>query len=590
MQKNSSVVKYLLRLVWQKSRILYLYFFVFALVVFAFQIALVYLPKLVIDNLLAETFDYLWTTLAVFILITVFCLLIKHFVESRYLFKIHALRYNLIRLFHHTVLNTDYQHFENSDFHNEAHLAYSSLENAGEGYEAVLRRLFLVGVGLISLIGLSFIIIQLQYWIIALLIINALVTFLVIFAIKKIEFRNSQTQANISKPANYYAYVMNEFSHSKDIRLYGMKNFILGKLHAVRNAELNSNKNTLGKSYSINLLNILAIFIREGIIYIYLVYALINNDLPIGDFVLYIMAIASFNFSLENFLNDTAFIKSQGQIIKQTQSFFTAHHNDQEYIVAVPKIIEKIEFRDVFFRYPNEDDWLIEDLSVTFTTEEKIGITGPHGSGKSTFIKLLCGLLQPEQGEILINDINIQDLNKNDLYKLYSSVFQKTNVFAFSLETNISAVKEPDQNKLKNAVEDALLDEKIYALPNGFKENLTKKIYKNGLDLSESEAQRLSISRAFYKDRPIVIFDEPSLDCLEDKQLYNNFVDFTIGKLSIFVSQRVERLQFCDKIAVFEKGEIIEYGSHQELMSKNGQYFKLTALQKNQYEGETDNE
>jgi len=557
--------------------------------VLTFQIALVYLPKLVIDNLLAETFDSLWTILSVFTLITVFSIFIKHFVESRYLFQIQALRYHLIRLFHRVVLHADYQHFEDSDFHNKAHLAYSGLESATEGYEAVIRRFFLIGAGLFTLIGLTMIIFQLQYWIIFILIINALITFIIISVIKRIEFNNSQTQANIKKPADYYSYVMNEFSHSKDIRLYGMKSFLLGKLNNVKLAEIILNKNTLAKTYSINLLNLLAIFIREGIIFIFLVYSLINNELLIGDFVLYIVAIASFNFSLESLLNDIAFVKSQSQLIKQTQSFINKHQNDQEYIVETPKIIEKIEFREVYFRYPYEDDWLIENLSITFTFEEKIGITGFHDAGKSTFIKLICGLLQPEQGEILINDINIQDLNKNDLFQLYSSVFQKTNVFAFTLETNISADKEPDQNKLKNAVEDALLDEKIYALPNGFKEQLIKRIHKDGLDLSESEEQRISISRAFYKNRPIVIFDEPSLDCLENPQLYNNFVDFTIGKLAFFVSQQIEKLQFCDKIAFFENGEIVEYGSHEELMSQNGRYFKMAVLQKKLYEGDSNN-
>lgn len=236
-----------------------------------------------------------------------------------------------------------------------------------------------------------------------------------------------------------------------------------------------------------------------------------------------------------------------------------------------------IEFRNVYFRYPGSENDSLENINLKISNGEHLAVVGRNGSGKTTFIKLMCRLYDVTQGEILINGVNIKDYTKDSILKLYSVVFQDFQMFSIPLCQNVASDETYDQEKLYNCLEQSDILERIKSMP--LKENtyLYKDVDKSGVEISGGEAQKLALARALYKDSPVVILDEPTaaLDPVAENQIYSRFNSFTENKTAIYISHRLSSCVFCDKIAVFDKAKLVEYGTHKNLLANNGKYSEL---------------
>ncbi|WP_427340812.1 ABC transporter ATP-binding protein [Caloranaerobacter sp. DY30410] len=248
-----------------------------------------------------------------------------------------------------------------------------------------------------------------------------------------------------------------------------------------------------------------------------------------------------------------------------------------------------IEFKDVFFHYPNKEEMIIKGINYKLKNGTKLAIVGPNGAGKTTLIKLLTGLYTPTSGKILLNGNDITEYDLNSYYKLFSTIFQKSLVLAFSVKENI-AFDDDNIRRLHDAIKVSGLENKIESL--SLKENtpLLKFLDKEGIELSGGEKQKLMLARAVYKDGAIFIFDEPTsnLDPIAEARIYEQFNDIVKDKTTIFISHRLASTKFCDTIIYLNNGVIEEMGTHEELMRKNGSYAKMFALQ-SQYYKEVDN-
>ena len=245
-----------------------------------------------------------------------------------------------------------------------------------------------------------------------------------------------------------------------------------------------------------------------------------------------------------------------------------------------------VEFRDVSFKYPNTDTYVLMHVNLKFKVGEKLAVVGMNGSGKTTFIKLMCRLYDPTEGEILLNGVNIKKYDYNEYMSIFSVVFQDFRLFSFSLGQNVSASASYDREKVIECLKKAGFAERLNSLPNDLDTFLYKDIDAEGVEISGGEAQKLALARALYKNTPFIILDEPTaaLDPISEYEVYSKFNEIAGTKTSIYISHRLASCRFCDKIAVFHEGEIIQIGIHEELLAdRRGKYYELWNAQAQYY-------
>lgn len=249
----------------------------------------------------------------------------------------------------------------------------------------------------------------------------------------------------------------------------------------------------------------------------------------------------------------------------------------------------EIEFHDVSFRYPGARQDSLKHVSLKFRIGERLAVVGMNGSGKTTFIKLLCRLYDPTEGEILLNGIDIRLYDYEEYLSLFSVVFQDFRLFSFPLGQNVAADTDFDPEKAKRCLDRAGFRERLSHMPYGLATCLYKDFDADGVEISGGEAQKIALARALYKDAPFIILDEPTaaLDPVAEAEIYTSFNDIAGGKTAIYISHRLSSCKFCDEIVVFHEGAIIQRGSHNELVADtNGKYYELWHAQAQYYTAE----
>ena len=244
-------------------------------------------------------------------------------------------------------------------------------------------------------------------------------------------------------------------------------------------------------------------------------------------------------------------------------------------------------FENVSFCYPKAEKYALKNLNLTVKAGERLAVVGLNGAGKSTFIKLLLRLYEPTEGRILLNGTDISEYDKEAYYGIFGPVFQDVNLFAFPLAENVSmkSPQETDREKARSCLIDAGFGEKLTELSQGVDTEILKVIHDDGVDLSGGEKQKLALARALYKDAPVVVLDEPTaaLDALAEAKLYQDFDKLIGDKTAVYISHRLSSTQFCDHVAMFRDGELIEYGTHESLLSKAGAYAEMFRIQAQYY-------
>lgn len=245
-----------------------------------------------------------------------------------------------------------------------------------------------------------------------------------------------------------------------------------------------------------------------------------------------------------------------------------------------------VEFKNVSFKYPDTDTYVLWHVNLKFKVGEKLAVVGMNGSGKSTFIKLMCRLYDPTEGEILLNGVNIQKYDYDEYRSIFSVVFQDFRLFSFSLGQNIAAGAAYDSKRVRECLKKVGFDERLESMPKDLETYLYKDFDADGVEISGGEAQKLALARALYKDTPFIILDEPTaaLDPISEYEVYRRFNEIAGGKTAIYISHRLASCRFCDKIVVFHRGEVIQKGTHEELLADSkGKYYELWNAQAQYY-------
>lgn len=249
----------------------------------------------------------------------------------------------------------------------------------------------------------------------------------------------------------------------------------------------------------------------------------------------------------------------------------------------------EVEFKDVSFRYPGTESWALRHVNMKFRVGERLAVVGPNGSGKTTFIKLLCRLYDPTEGEIRLNGIDIRKYRYDEYMGIFSVVFQDFKLLALPLGENVGAGQQYDRARAEECLVKAGFGNRLKELPLGLDTPLYKKLSEEGVEVSGGEAQKIAIARALYKDAPFIILDEPTaaLDPLAEAEIYEKFNDIAGDKTAIYISHRLSSCKFCDEIAVFEHGAVVQKGTHESLLAvADGLYCRLWNAQAQYYEKE----
>ena len=411
--------------------------------------------------------------------------------------------------------------------------------------------------------------------------------------LQKFRDKLKDTRAAAILRMRYVSFRSKDFSEAKDIRVYGMQPMLEEKTqtHLSEVTELLKRENT-GHLYNVLLEDVLKFGISLGA-YAYLIYLKLNTDMSIGDFALYFGAITGFGEWLSRLVDMFSELLEGTHYVSDYRSFLDLKDTMRKTGgISLPSDDElpcKIEFKNVSFSYNEAEKATIEDFSLTVNPGERVAIVGENGAGKSTLVKLLCGLLLPQRGQILINGKDSRDFNRDDYYRLFATVFQTVNILPASVAKNIALCEEDkiDRALLEKCMRLANIYDKVQSLPDKENTLMVHEIHEGGVSFSGGEQQRLLLARALYKSyAPILILDEPTaaLDPIAENDLYRQYSTFATGKTSFYISHRLSSTRFCDRIILVENGKIAESGTHNELMEKDGKYADLFRLQSRYYE------
>lgn len=309
----------------------------------------------------------------------------------------------------------------------------------------------------------------------------------------------------------------------------------------------------------------------------------------LGSVTQYIASITKVSGGVSELLSVLGEMRTNGTFLEQVFEFLDIPNKMYQGSLTVEKRRDRkyeVEFRNVSFRYPNSSGWALRNVNMKFEIGKRLAVVGMNGSGKTTFIKLLCRLYDPTEGEILLNGINIRKYNDAEYRMIFSVVFQDFQLFALKLGENVAARVAYDKEKAVDCLTKAGFADRLSSLPKGTETYLYKDYEKDGVNVSGGEAQKIAIARALYKDAPFIILDEPTaaLDPIAEAEIYSKFNDIAGDKTAVYISHRLSSCKFCDEIAVFHEGSVVQQGTHAELVAiEGGKYYELWHAQAQYY-------
>lgn len=432
------------------------------------------------------------------------------------------------------------------------------------------------------------------------------------------EKKHRDTWIPLERKSSYISERMGNFSYVKDMRLYAADRWLLPKYKGLLGERRRWKKKQRLQAASMGLLGKLVEMIKQAFVYGFLIWGVLEGRVKPDDFVLYVGLALSLSYTLSNVSGALRDVREDelsiadyrkmmerpdtrrseepeerkgdfGEKSPEVRTDSSIPYGSAGEFFRIPEgQAPGITFSHVSFRYYGAREDALEDVDITIRPGEKIALVGLNGAGKTTLIKLLCGMYEPTEGEILLDGKTSTRWSLEEWYQMFSVVFQDTGVLPATILENVAACapEEADRKRVRECLDQAGLLEKVESLPHGMDTYVQKEIFREGVNLSGGETQKLLLARAIYREVPILVLDEPTaaLDAIAENQLYQKYNELTRGRTSLFISHRLASTRFCDRIIMLEGGHVVEQGSHEELMEKKGIYYQLFQVQSHYYQ------
>lgn len=487
-------------------------------------------------------------------------------------------------------LGMEYEALETPEMLDRLQKAKRATAGDWQGVQGMMTYMQVMGVQIISVTIAVAIMTTFNPWIIFIIVVLSFAQFLFFDYIRK---KDKKEMWDAMMPhwrkLEYMENVTTDFSYAKDIRLFGMQKYLAKKQIDVYDEELRhwikSRQYWIYNTIFAHGISLL----RQLIIIGWLVYSVVFNGLSIGNFTLYTASAAAFSNAINEILQALSALRERSAHTDDYRSFMDIPSaDDKAQTIPIPPADKyTFEFKNVSFKYRGQEKYALKNVNLTLHAGEKLAVVGLNGAGKSTFIKLLLRLYDVTEGCILMNGTDIRKFDRKEYYELFAPAFQDVMVFAFPVAENVS-MKEPfntDKAEAEKMLRLAGLGDKLDKLEKGVDTELLKVLYDDGVDLSGGEKQKLALARALYKKSKIIVLDEPTaaLDALAEFRLYQSFNELVGDRTAVYISHRLSSTRFCDRVAMFKDGEIVEIGTHDSLMEADGAYADMFRVQAQYY-------
>mgnify|MGYP000469370390 FL=1 len=558
--------RFVISLIWQTSPKFICAKFAIVLVNTISPFIMIIFPKLIIDSIIGggdwiSTF-HLIAIMGIVLLVTT---LLSTFLSATAQKYGDTIQYDLVRIYGKKVMSLNYE-----DLENPAVLDMFEKSKSGFNMYDFFDKIVAAITNVLSFIGYAAILFT--YSRLMLIVVVAVVVINLICNAKKNKYyyKAGEDAAPMNRKFAYLAGLMYGFDYAKEIKVGGLSDYITDKYDDNIVGFKKIFRTLYRHVFLLSGVSSLTSVIQTFTLYSVVAYSAIQKTISIGDFTMYISSISAASGCLLTIVSAMIDISKNTKYATDMRLFFEMERKTEMGGILPDRSANNvdIEFRNVSFKYPRTERYVLRHISFTVHSGEKISIVGKNGSGKTTLIKLLLRLYEPTEGEILVGGKNITDYDYKAYLSLFAPVLQDYKIYAFSCKENIELNLEDNEERLMRAIHDSDLDEKISSLPNGVLTPVYKQFDENGVEFSGGENQKLAIARAIYKDAPIILLDEPTanLDPLAEYDIYTMIYHMLGNKTSFFVSHRLASGRFCDRIFVVDGGEIIADGPHDSIV------------------------
>lgn len=575
-------LKFILNQMWSKDPFMYVIVILNSIINGVLPFIWIFTPAYVIDNKDKGLEFFIPFFIGLFILTSLMKFL-NSFLTGNYRMRMNNLRYGLNTNIINYSLSLSYPKQQDKKYKEIITDAIRSIQYPFDGFGGIILHMPLIFGLIISLIGYLWIFTALEWWLIIYMIV---LTFFSCKFIYKTTFIYDAFWNDIDytwEQLQQLNYELQSPISKLDILMYDYNTLFKKYYSSITKHWDNEFVKSNSKVFTLNLKAKAISLIRDVPIFYWLISNLQNGNIRLSKFYILFTGLFSFVIIVDNLADQSAYLVRDLNLFKYYFKTLDKPVNNYKK-VNFSKI--DIEFKNVYFKYPKSNTYTLKNINLKLNNNESIAIVGENGAGKSTLALILAGLYEPTSGKILLNgeDINSYNIDRKDLV---SAVFQDTLVMPYSIRENVAM--NTDKKDLSKIYKKTGLDFLVDKYDNEDEQILLRTLDDNGIDLSGGQKQRLFLARAINKSSShILILDEPTaqLDAIAEKELYELYNSITEDKSSIFISHRLASTKFCDKVIYLKNGEITEEGTHDELMSKNGEYKELFDIQAKNYKEE----
>ncbi len=486
-------------------------------------------------------------------------------------------------------ITLELRHFEDPDVHDKMQ---NARREASSRPLSLVMQVFGVAQNGVTLAALSALLWRLSPWSVLVIVVASIPAFVAEARLSAESFRVNTWRAPEGRRLNYLEWILTRDFHAKEVKLFGLGPLVLERYRALHASFYAEDRRLalrrLGSGVAFGLLALLAFY---GM-YLLVAGRAASGEITLGDMTLYLVVFRQGQSAFQGILTAVGAMYEDSLYMSNLFAFLSISTDSGRARCEPPATVPRgaplpIAFEGVSFRYPGKEDWVLRDLDLRLAPGETLGLVGENGAGKSTLVKLLLRLHDPTEGRITYGGVDLRDLDPEDLRSRIGAVFQDFVRYQFSAAENIglgNPASLGDRARIEEAARRAGAGPVLASLPQGL-DTILGGWFETGHELSAGQWQKLAVARAFMRDAELLVLDEPtaSIDAEAEHDLFVRFRELAAGRTAIVISHRFSTVRMADRIAVLQRGRVVELGSHQELVARGGRYAHLFSLQAQGY-------